>query len=675
MAAFERPGSSPTLPFCSPRMKKPSPLSIPNHEIKAISLGGFQYSIETGESYQISELFSEVEADVLKVAGKEASSTRTTSELLKAVSSQNQEGRAKAWLALLGNALGFHSDSKNQVKPAEEFCKSLLPHLSELSSGLYQAYEVFIKRRDWEHLKGLRYGLSLFCVILALLGKTRSPELISALIKAKVEIMNKEEDDADEKTRGSPAVGTTDKNESGAEEGMNGSHMEKTLLGLIVRMLGTKGPNGERDGVFLLPVKKLLFIFQKILSIFTRPFPDSKLEEKEKKTKESGRSIRCSEWDLRNVARKFSKKFSPVIVQSLDGELELTTFKTLPPAAKEALDIMVRNVKDNHNRRPANEIVDLFCKESLHDLEACIDGIVTAYLGVFSDEKSPGKFFPLDPKAPSLLQRHKIIVSEQATLCLINLISFLRRAKQRHISGYIIALIQRRNVLLICVRLLNSIFDPKTLTDPPLAANPSQDLSNSLQSWSGDTKKTEGSVWVKGVVATIKVLKLMQKLTKRSVLHARTLVKLKGLDILLKLEAVEEKTVSHYALKLLKSCYRHADDPWRKRQTRLLTSIYQNLRMDLIDPWCIPLEFESKKRIEMRKKEDEWRIRELYHLEFRRTEEEKRVLAQFPKPKQVKKEKKLDAEEYIKRLFEEVKLPEDFDQRCDDWVRTYLANQ
>eukprot|EP00954_Amorphochlora_amoebiformis_P018946 1329404-Amorphochlora_amoeboformis.AAC.1 len=107
----------------------------PNHEIKAISLGGFQYSIETGESYQISELFSEVEADVLKVAGKEASSTRTTSELLKAVSSQNQEGRAKAWLALLGNALGFHSDSKNQVKPAEEFCKSLLPHLSELSSG------------------------------------------------------------------------------------------------------------------------------------------------------------------------------------------------------------------------------------------------------------------------------------------------------------------------------------------------------------------------------------------------------------------------------------------------------------------------------------------------------------------------------------------------------------
>mmetsp|Transcript_26358 Transcript_26358/g.42571 ORF Transcript_26358/g.42571 Transcript_26358/m.42571 type:complete len:423 (+) Transcript_26358:229-1497(+) len=173
--------------------------------------------------------------------------------------------------------------------------------------------------------------------------------------------------------------------------------------------------------------------------------------------------------------------------------------------------------------------------------------------------------------------------------------------------------------------------------------------------------RSKGDVWPRGVAISLVVLRLLQKLTKRSPLHARTLVKLKSLELLERFVNVSEPYVSRFALKLVKSCFSHAPRAWRSQKYELMTRIYSELRMDLMDTWHVPIEFEGRLSKEQRKDEEAWRDAQLYNLKRRRETAFERVAKRFPVPKIVEEETGhkdavvvMDVDSYIKMLFETI---------------------
>eukprot|EP00472_Partenskyella_glossopodia_P007837 CAMPEP_0197518766 /NCGR_PEP_ID=MMETSP1318-20131121/4007_1 /TAXON_ID=552666 /ORGANISM="Partenskyella glossopodia, Strain RCC365" /LENGTH=104 /DNA_ID=CAMNT_0043069365 /DNA_START=199 /DNA_END=513 /DNA_ORIENTATION=- len=103
---------------------------------------------------------------------------------------------------------------------------------------------------------------------------------------------------------------------------------------------------------------------------------------------------------------------------------------------------------------------------------------------------------------------------------------------------------------------------------------------------------------------------------------------------------------------------------------QLMTRIYLEIRMDLIDNWCTPVSFEGR-RNEAKALEDQWRADQLAALGRRRSAAQGRAAKCFPPTSVPTAEEIEDEEKYIKRLFAEVKLPEDF----EDNVKAYLEIQ
>jgi len=568
----------------------------------------------------------------------------------------------------------------------------------------------------------------------------------------------------------------------GNEQEELGEGLLTLLFRIMGDSMGRKG--GERARLFMMPVKKLLLTLSTCLDVLLQhcttaaqsssssisssssssSSPDSKQQEQiamknnnNKKKKKNKKKHQFDEWDLRDAAARMSRKHSPVIVEEKeDGKLKVTTFATLPPACQEALRIMQEScaaASRTSTQEPAaasgaaaRTVSTWMCRQVLHLTERMIDGIVTTYLGALSikAETSMGEsvFSPFSSSSSSPSSsssspfppqdddgkwgrvealRHSIIVTHAATRTLLTLITLLRRGGERDAAAHVLAMIQKRNVVLILLRLLNSRHRPDSLAMSPVSfstqtyfasssssssfsssnqmspsspSSPSTSLSppealsqeclplsapslfkKVLGGWvtagqcsamwkeeeEEEKDRSKGDVWPRGVAISLVVLRLLQKLTKRSPLHARTLVKLKSLELLERFVNVSEPYVSRFALKLVKSCFSHAPRAWRSQKYELMTRIYSELRMDLMDTWHVPIEFEGRLSKEQRKDEEAWRDAQLYNLKRRRETAFERVAKRFPVPKIVEEETGhkdvvvvMDVDSYIKMLFETI---------------------
>jgi len=103
--------------------------------------------------------------------------------------------------------------------------------------------------------------------------------------------------------------------------------------------------------------------------------------------------------------------------------------------------------------------------------------------------------------------------------------------------------------------------------------------------------------------------------------------------------------------------------------------VYQRLRLDLLDDWYIPVQIEGKLE-DQEKHETSWRNEQLAALKRRREDAQKVVTQRFPAPLSKRQKKNMpDAAAYIEKLFDEVHLPKDFEQSCEEWFKNYMANR
>eukprot|EP00471_Norrisiella_sphaerica_P001403 CAMPEP_0184478290 /NCGR_PEP_ID=MMETSP0113_2-20130426/353_1 /TAXON_ID=91329 /ORGANISM="Norrisiella sphaerica, Strain BC52" /LENGTH=706 /DNA_ID=CAMNT_0026856023 /DNA_START=63 /DNA_END=2183 /DNA_ORIENTATION=+ len=679
-------------------------------EVKRVDLGGYKHDKDSLQTLDIPDIFLISEVKLLNDAVRAGSEVlveggiETCTEALKGCSTAK---RKKCWTALLGCALGLCGNKSERVQQqALEFCETfLLGKLSDLTTGLNNAYEDFCRCSSsdsntskstaiLESIDELRVALSLVAVTLTCLRTNR--DLPVMVMKARV-LKTREEKKKIEEEK-------LKKVDDGEEKAEVLEESRESLLRLLVRMLGDRGKSGDRSFVYELPLKKLLLVFDRVLEILI-----AKLDAKETEKAQTVGSIcrQFDEWDLRDAAARMSRKFSPVIVNEVEGKLTITTFDTLPKACKEALQIMEKAVERNRRRRPIKNFISrtdgdeippaaYFCRETIHLLERLVDGIITSYLGGFGP--SPfSVYFPHGlsgtPQDPDFkraeAQRHTLIMSQTATQILLKLLSFLRRGGERAASAYVRAMLQKRNVMLIVLRLLKSRHSPTSLASPPKGpkgsnfyplAAPSC-FAPALLEWvhtaqvSGVQNPYSRQIWPRGIAISLTALRLIQKLTKRSPLHVRTLVKLGGLDTLESFLNVEEENLSYYALKLLKSGFKHAPSSWRIRRLDVVSRVYQRLRLDLLDDWYIPVQIEGKLE-DQEKHETSWRNEQLAALKRRREDAQKVVTQRFPAPLSKRQKKNMpDAAAYIEKLFDEVHLPKDFEQSCEEWFKNYMANR
>jgi hypothetical protein len=81
------------------------------------------------------------------------------------------------------------------------------------------------------------------------------------------------------------------------------------------------------------------------------------------------------------------------------------------------------------------------------------------------------------------------------------------------------------------------------------------------------------------------LLRLLQKLLKRSPCHSYVCAKLKAQDILVKLLRITQSDFRKYTLKLLKSLMRYINAGWRNAHMPVISAVFHAVRMDLVDPW------------------------------------------------------------------------------------------
>eukprot|EP00741_Cyanophora_paradoxa_P012654 tig00020614_g12225.t1 len=95
---------------------------------------------------------------------------------------------------------------------------------------------------------------------------------------------------------------------------------------------------------------------------------------------------------------------------------------------------------------------------------------------------------------------------------------------------------------------------------------------------------TPGGSW-RAHFATANVLRVLQRVTKRSEDGTRALAQCKAAGVLKRAAEWGEGDVQLYALKLLKGQIREQGRKWRITNMHLITAIYERVRLDLADPW------------------------------------------------------------------------------------------
>eukprot|EP00466_Bigelowiella_natans_P003566 jgi/Bigna1/73273/fgenesh1_pg.23_\ len=622
----------------------------------------------------------------------------------------------------LNNGSGV-KNGQGEAAAAKEFCTTkLLDRLPEITTGLANAYQRHAQNiANTEHkassdgssssssssspshsLLEMGSALSLLGVVLSVLRL--EPSLPRRLMdEARVggrqgtemehpETKLKEGDEAMKKE--------DEKVTAAVSEGNEQEELGEGLLTLLFRIMGDSmgRKGGERARLFMMPVKKLLLTLSTCLDVLLQhcttaaqsssssisssssssSSPDSKQQEQiamknnnNNKKKKNKKKHQFDEWDLRDAAARMSRKHSPVIVEEKeDGKLKVTTFATLPPACQEALRIMQEScaaASRTSTQEPAaasgaaaRTVSTWMCRQVLHLTERMIDGIVTTYLGALSikAETSMGESDDSEAqRSPHSSQIAQFTASSRFVGNVPRLLFYANMSPSSPSSPS------------------TSLSPPEALSQECLPLSAPSLFKKVLGGWvtagqcsamwkeeeEEEKDRSKGDVWPRGVAISLVVLRLLQKLTKRSPLHARTLVKLKSLELLERFVNVSEPYVSRFALKLVKSCFSHAPRAWRSQKYELMTRIYSELRMDLMDTWHVPIEFEGRLSKEQRKDEEAWRDAQLYNLKRHRETAFERVAKRFPVPKIVEEETGhkdvvvvMDVDSYIKMLFETI---------------------
>eukprot|EP00469_Lotharella_globosa_P006512 CAMPEP_0167780196 /NCGR_PEP_ID=MMETSP0111_2-20121227/5222_1 /TAXON_ID=91324 /ORGANISM="Lotharella globosa, Strain CCCM811" /LENGTH=349 /DNA_ID=CAMNT_0007670679 /DNA_START=63 /DNA_END=1110 /DNA_ORIENTATION=- len=347
---------------------------------RTIPMGGYQHSFEREAAELVPDIFVlDDVSDISKAASSVASSTIDVLTELVAGGSECNE-RCKAWLTLVGSALGFGKDSKDQNKRSSNFCTTLLDHFPALILALRRAYESHRTKQASESFLELRRAVSLFGIVLVVLRD--HPNLPSVLRTSRAcAVREQKMVEAKQKI-----------SESGVEEEApeTKATVGESLASLLARMLAEGGDAQERSGWYRLPLKIILLVLNAVLMALTPKTAKSDDDlGADALTRRTGKE--CGEWDLRDLAARITSTHCPVIVSEVKGELRCSTFRTITPASQEALNIMeAAAAKGARSRAKVVEgdspmtAAEWFCREAYHYLEGCIDAVVTAYLGVFA---------------------------------------------------------------------------------------------------------------------------------------------------------------------------------------------------------------------------------------------------------------------------------------------------
>jgi len=704
-------------------------------EAKSISLDGYRDISRKLSPFAVSDLFSPSDTELLGAAETAATSSSSSEEapdLLEAIAGNDKKARKASWIRLLGHVLGYsRKQGESQVEAGRSFCRRYLNSsaaMMKIATGLHKTFENFQDRSDEKAdsgkgatLKELGDALKLTGSVLTVLRD--DTKLVSAVRSAKVLL--------------EPGNDTKQCNGHSKEE-----RNQRSLVRVLFKIL-TAGKRGQdRHSV---PVKggmlALVALFEALLragprgeggnggSLPCKDTPGSKSETGEcdawnpSNRYEAERNLvtekgiqvlvkgrRCTEWDLKDISAIISERHTPVIFERNEippSSIRITTFATLPEPVKNDLEIMRLAVEENEKRIGVRAqtsdpmpVGDWICREASDLFEATVDTILLVYLRSFATQSAPGS------TNDAVVIRDIVVATHTATRMMLLLVSLLKRCATRATraaAGHIVAMAQKRNLMLILMRLLATRYSVSSIVKTNTDSNTPKSLRLAIGEFSSHLSSIEddSSCWIRGVIISTDVLRLLQKLVKRSELHARTMVKLKGVEILVPfLNGISENVLNRYALKLLKCCYKHTAPDWRINHQDLKKRIEQDLRMDMIDLWYVPLEFKKiqqkdgtangnrrleagkpgqgkgnsevkkgAKAVEFVNEEERWRLIQVACLKRRRDSAFQTVQKEYPT---LSREDGITTEEYLKRLFEEIQLPKDFDREADRWLKDYV---